>query len=317
MVNRIGDSSAGKTMLFLTMCAEAVRRPWLQNHKIRLDDAEAANMFDIKALFGAELEAKLEGVGTAGCSDSVEDFYRNVANLLEEREPFIYGLDSMDSLETAAGRKRFEDKRAKANEAEAEGEETIEGKGSYGDGKAKFNSEGLRLVCRDLKRTDSLLFIISQTRDNITSRFAPKTRSGGRALKFYATHEIWLAVEEVIYKTVNGRKRTVGHWIKAKVSKNKATGAYDIVSFPILYDYGVDDITSCVDYLCVEGVWQRHKGGLIDSPPFGGGPYNTEESVVLMLDQDEEAQTELRALVGRTWLDIQKQLQPNRARRFG
>lgn len=316
MVNMIGDSSAGKTMLFLTMCAEAVLRPWLARHLIKLDDAEAANLFDIPTLFGDALAQRLDSVGALGCSDSVEDFYRNVANLLEESNPFIYGLDSMDALETAAGRKRFEVQRAKANEAEEEGEQAEEGKGSYGDGKAKFNSEGLRLVCRTIKRTDSLLFIISQTRDNITSRFAPRTRSGGRALKFYASHEIWLAVDSAITKSVNGRKRLIGHNIKAKVSKNKTTGSYDIVSFPILFNYGVDDIMSCINYLCDEGAWKRHKGELYTAPQFFEGQVQG-AALVKVFDEEADALRELRLLVAATWLDIQAKLQPNRVRRFG
>ena len=83
--------------------------------------------------------------------------------------------------------------------------------GSYGDGKAKKNSAGIRKLLSDLGKSDSILIIINQTRDNIGFGFDKKTRSGGKALRFYATTEIWSSVVGKLKKNVRGKDRQQGN----------------------------------------------------------------------------------------------------------
>jgi hypothetical protein len=168
----------------------------------------------------------------------VEEFHDNVIAKLKEQVPFIWGLDSLDAI---------------APEDEIDNDIRY---GSFGASKPKLMSQLLRKITNKTKNTNSAIFIISQTRDNIGVMFGDKkTRSGGKALKFFCTHEMWLAVIEHIKK----KELNAGVYVRVKVSKNKITGKERIVEFPIYYDYGIDDITSCIDFLMKEGRWGAPK----------------------------------------------------------
>jgi hypothetical protein len=140
--------------------------------------------------------------------------------------------------------------------------------GSFGDGKAKIHSSLLRKIVSLLEQTKSLLVIISQTRDNLGFGFETKTRSGGRALKFYARFEVWSSVVQKLKKKVNDKDRKIGIIAKLECKKNHITGMQWSVNTPIYWSAGVDDVGSCVDYLVEEGHWKVTKG-LIHAPEFG------------------------------------------------
>ena len=173
-------------------------------------------------------------------------------------------------------------------------------KGSYGDGKAKINSECLRKVIGRINNTGSLLIIISQTRANIDPvSFANKTRSGGKALGFYSRHEIWLAKKSPINKTVKKKVRDMGVNVVAKISKNKSTGRQGKMEFlPIYHSYGIDDISSCIEYLLSEFVWKK-SGNTIVTDKFGFD--GTQKALREWIDADKVKQKELISLCESTW----------------
>ena len=229
--NIVGDSAAGKTFLFWTMLAEMTYDERFNEHELIYDEPEAAFAFNTSKLFGQEVEdrVKLDTV-----SDSVEDWHDNVFTKVKENVPFIYGLDSLDAISS-----------------EEEIERDVR-KGTFGAAKPKLIGEILRKIVQGVKGQRSAVFVISQTRDAIGVMFGDKkTRSGGKALKFFSSHELWMAVKAHIKR----KERDVGVHVRVKISKNKITGKLRIVEFPIYYDYGVDDITSCINFLVEEGHW--------------------------------------------------------------
>jgi len=132
--------------------------------------------------------------------------------------------------------------------------------------KAKHMSIMLRLIAGALKKTNSLLIIISQTRDNLDPMsFTKKKRSGGRALEFYCSYESWLAVTGKITTKVNDKLRMLGITTRVKISKNKFNGKIREIDLPIYYDLGIDDVGSCVDFLVSEGRWAKSASGNIDA----------------------------------------------------
>ena len=56
---------------------------------------------------------------------------------------------------------------------------------------------------------------------------------------------------------IKAKERVIGSNVKVKVTKNKLTGKQREVSFPIYYDYGADDLGSCIDFLVAENYWQK------------------------------------------------------------
>lgn len=293
----VGDSMSGKTWFTMTCLAEATRRKSFKDYALIHDDVERGANMDVEYYFGSRLAKRLSRP-PHGLSTTVEEFYFNINEALDEG-PCIYILDSMDSLSCSADIEQFE----KERKAFASGKEVS---GSYGTGKSKANSEGLRLLMGRLEATGSILIIISQTRDNIGfgAQFNPKTRSGGKALRFYAKCEIWTSVAKTLKKTVRGTARVSGAVTRCHVKKNRTTGQEHKVDVPFLYGYGLDDVTSCVDFLIQEKHWSK-KGSKVDAPDidFSG----TLEKLVAHIEEEELLDV-VQDVVLDVWNDIQSSM---------
>ena len=93
--------------------------------------------------------------------------------------------------------------------------------------------------------------IVSQVRSKIGISFGrDTTRSGGRALDFYASQVIFLAKLTTLVRTIQNTKRPSGIRLKAKVDKLKVGGfPFRESEFNIKFGYGIDDEESCESYL--------------------------------------------------------------------
>ena len=307
----VGDSTSGKTWLSLSSFAEACRNRAFDDYRLIFDDVEGGAMMDIEHYFGAKVAERMETPGEDGvCSDTVESFYYHITDLIEEGQPFIYVLDSQDALGSGASAKKFEEQKADY----AKGKEQV---GSYGDGKAKYHSENIRNVLAGLKRTGSILIIIGQTRDNLGMGFETKTRSGGRALRFYANLEIWTSVGSQIKKTIRSKDRTIGVNCLAEIKKNRVTGKTGKtrqVQIPIYYDHGIDDVGSCVDYLIAEGHWKKAaKGRRINAIDF---EFEGTRDAIIRYIENENLEVRLRKLVWKVWKEIDEESKVKRKRRY-
>lgn len=287
-------------MLCHTSMAEMAHDSRFDNHRLIYRDVEAAQAFDIPKLFGKTLEDRLE---TSREVDTIQDFTADIWEAIEAGDPFVYVLDSFDSMTS-------EEELAKT-EAKAAGKKVA---GSYGVDKTKGLSALLRQIIRALDK--SLLVIVSQVREHMDAGlFEPKLyRTGGRSLGHHSSHEVWLYKSATLKRTAKGRERPVGVTAVPKVTKNRLTGKMRSVEFPIFYDYGVDDVTSCVDFLIKEGFWKKvPKGQIIDTKQFG-----LEGSRQNIISQIEEQGLEikLRKAVGKAWAEIEESLKLERKRRF-
>lgn len=307
MVNVIGDSSAGKSIFVLGTIAELAQQSRFDDYALVYDDAEEADEFDKSKLFGKKMADRLEPPkrdkhGDAIFSNTIQDFHCNILDRLEDDRPCIYILDSFDALdadEDIAKVEQMREARVRNNKA----------KGTYGMAKPKLASSIFRGICGSLKKSKSILIIISQTRDNIDPMsFAKKTRSGGKALKFYATHEIWLAMAGKI----PSKDRIIGNKVKFKVTKNKRTGKQREGWFSIYYDYGVDDTRSCIEFLEKEKYWKKKKNTIV-AEEFG-----MEGTLVKLIEKIEQAngESKLRRIVGKAWMAIEDSLKLGRKSRY-
>lgn len=311
MVNLIGDSHSGKTLQGFTIFAECNKRSRFNNHRFILDDVEAANEFNVVKLFGKKCAERID---YSIRSSTIESFQDNISRLLESKKPFIYILDSFDGLTSEAAVEKDEENRKKR-------EKGTETKGDFGDGKAKIFSRFCSINIQKLADNDSFLLVISQTRDNMGfgAQFTPKTRSGGKALKFYSSHEIWLACQ----KSEKEGKRTVRTDVQAKITKNKLTGRHGEALFSVLMNYGIDDIESCVDFLITEGPWIKKTGGVIDTKRFVPNIINAkgDEKLpkvqqILEYIETRDKEGELKQLCKIAYDDIMEKLNPKRKPKY-
>ncbi|KXH69818.1 MAG: hypothetical protein AM326_01725 [Candidatus Thorarchaeota archaeon SMTZ-45] len=300
LVNLIGDSSSGKSLLALTSFAEMAMYTKWDDYRLIYDDVEAALEFNINYLFGSDIGTRIE---TNVTSDTIQDFYGNIVKALKDGRPFIYILDSLDALtsleEVDRAMKVAGLKKQTAKEAQT---------GSYKTEKAKLVSEILRVTAREIKSTEALVIIISQTRDNLGFGFTSKTRSGGRALKFYSSHEMWLSIKETFKK----KSREIGVGSNAKITKNKLTGKRRDVDIPIYYDYGVDDLSANIEFLLAEGIWVKEKQTIsADHLNLSG----TKDKLIRDIESNN-LESVVAELVGSTWHTIEEDLRLNRKRKY-
>lgn len=303
MFNLIGDSSAGKTLLAYTCLAEAANNPEFNGYSLYYDDVECADEFDIERLFGRKLSSRLiPPYPNQNESETIEGFYFNLNRLLKNNSPLIYVLDSMDALTSISSREKFDENAA----AFEKGNKT---KGSYGDGKAKENSQQLRNIGQTLDETHSILIILSQTRDDIANPMASKTRAGGRALKFYASYEAWLKPGKRDTKKVNGIDRVIGGNTICDITKNKATGVRGKVEFPIHYTFGVNDADSMISYLLAEKRWKL-EGSWITPVGIADKKFHRGDLCSLIYKDHFKA---TQKICEEVWMDVQRQLMEDQA----
>lgn len=316
----VGDSTSGKTFLSLTCLAEAARNENFKDHRFIYDNAEDGALMDIEKFFGKKVFQRMAEPKN-GCSTSIEEFYYNIDDTIKAGKPFIYILDSMDSLTSESEQDKFDETKT----AHRKGKTTT---GSYGDGKAKKNSSGIRRLLGPLRDSGSILLVLNQTRDNLGFGFEKKSRSGGHALRFYATVEMWSSLIGKIKKTVKGKPRQLGINSLVKLKKNRITGREREVTIPIYHSTGIDDIGSCVDYLIEEGHWinkspkntkkkteKRHKkkskGIYAEEFDFTG----TREKLIQMIEE-ESCEFDLREIVGEVWNEIEEACKIKRKKRY-
>ena len=305
----VGDSASGKTFLSLTCLAEAAKNPDFGKYRFIYDGAEQGALMDLKRFFGSGVANRMEPPsGTRedpSYSNTIEEFFFHVDDAFDAGKPFIYILDSMDVLSSEEETEKF----TEGKKAARRGREVS---GSYGTSKAKANSAGIRRIIPRLRDTGSILVVISQTRDNIGWGFEKKSRSGGHALRFYATCEMWLSVKGRITKVVRGEQRQLGVLCEIKVRKNRLTGKERSVEVPIFWSYGLDDIGSMVNYLVAEKHWPE-KAGKVDAKEF---KLNGSRDKITRHVEKNGLERKLQKVVAGVWDEIEEACHLKRKKRY-
>lgn len=303
LVNIIGDSHVGKSILALSILAEAAHDPKFDNYLLIYDDTENANCFDIAEMFGKKLADRIQIYQ----SRYFEEWQDRIDKLNREDQKCIYILDSFDGMKTIKFEKLQEENMKRREKGQEEKE-------SYGDGKAKLMSSfGGRLI-DGLQKTKSLCIIVSQTRQNIgmTSMFNPKIRAGGDALKFYASHEIWLAVKKKD-KHAKHKAETIRTQVLAKITKNKLIGRKGEADFVVLEGYGIDNISSSLKYMCDSGKWTGTAAS-IDTKGFV--PENMSRVKLVQKIEDEGLEEKLYQECQKVFDALMQEIKPERKKKY-
>lgn len=232
VVNVVGDESSGKTLLAIEAMTNFTRQ--YKSGRCRYNESEAAFISSYAGALGLPLD-KVQFVREEGDpTDTVEKFYDDLDVFIKKLgdRPGFYVLDSLDALSDAAELERDF------------------GEGTYAMNKAKQMSQLFRRITSRVEQSNVCLFIVSQTRAKVNVAFGRKyTRAGGKSLNFYASIVLYLQHIGELKRTVKGAKRTVGVQIAARTTKNKVGLPFRGCEFPIVFAYGVEDITAGLDWL--------------------------------------------------------------------
>ena len=229
--NVVGDKAVGKTLLAIEAAANFAAK--YENGKVWYREAEAAFDKDYAAALGMPLDRVDFGKRKF---DTVEDIFEDMESKIDWAEdhkaPGLYIVDSLDALS---------DRKEMAREIGEQG---------YHLEKQKLMGVLFRKLIRRVDETNIHVMFISQVRDKIGVTFGDRhTRSGGKALDFYASQILFLSHIGQISKTVKGSKRVVGVNIKAKCKKNKVGLSFRNCEFPLMFGWGIDDATANINYL--------------------------------------------------------------------
>jgi len=303
----IGDTHAGKSLLMLQMMAEAAANKSFDKYKFVYEEPESAMFFNISDMFGKEVAKRIKFIPEKNKKRKEPRTVQEWHDYIIKCEcPFIHVTDSFDALTSEDDIKQISPT-----------------KGGWHTEKAGVASQFFPKVVRKIESTESLFFWVSQTRDNIGVTFGSnKTFTGGNAIKFYRSYEIWLAVVKKITKKVRGKDREIGAIIRAKIKKNKFTGKIKTIDFPVYpypYGFGIDDVGSMVNWLVDENFWalKQKNGGkktsIIETEePFIDGKFE----VVIKHIEENNYENKLKEIVSECWNDLEGELRTTRKRRY-
>lgn len=302
--NVIGDGSSGKTILMLETAAWAFYNiqkiqskifPKVTKVIIVYNNAEDVMDFPVAKMYGQRFVDAVEWIHTSTVEAMGRDYTRRV-KALKPGEFLIYIVDSWDSLDSEAGIARFEEA-AKSDKAED---------GSYKTEKARYASDFFKHMCGLTEDKDATLLIVSQVRDKIGVTFGKKSyRTGGKALDFYTHQCLWLAEVDKLKKTFHGVQRTYGIRSRGKVDRNKTAKPFREADFTVLFDFGIDDISSMIDW---------YYGPEVKKIEFDNQDFNRQDLVKYI--ESNNLQDMLIDIVQEEWDTIEAAVIPERKKRF-
>ena len=311
----VGDSGSGKTWLAISALAEASINPQFDKYQLIFDNGENGALMNLREYFGDKLVKRIKAPkyvdGKPVFSSTVQELTDNIDSVAQNG-PFVYVQDSFDILEDESDIELFNE-----NKKQRESGKNISQ--SYGTQKARSASTSFRRILRLVRKTNSILIIISQTRDKVGALpfQKTKTRAGGRSLTFYNSLELWTSVIGKIEKTLNGKKRVIGKMIKVQLEKNRLNGESCSVEIPIRMKLGIDDTQSMIDYLIDEKHWKNSSGN-IKTPEFGNKSWKV-DGLIRYIEASPERQDKLKQICQTVWDDVQSKINnmEGRAKRYG
>lgn len=290
-INIIGDRSAGKTLLAMEITANFHLQ--CPDGKSRYGESEAAFDKPYASALGMPVNKIEFNDPKNGPMRTVEDLYDDMVRFMDEnpKVPKLYIIDSLDALGDDAEMEREFDK------------------DDMGGKKPKLIGQLFRRLIERMEDERMAFVVVSQIRENMNAKaFQEKyKRSGGKALDFYATHIIWLTEIGKIKRDVAKITRIVGVDVKLRVRKNKVGLPFREVDYPVLFGYGIDDMTASASWLV-----ENHREAMLAPLGMSKAGYPTLLAKIRNEGGDEarEMRLALSKIVRREWAIVETSFLP-------
>jgi recombination protein RecA len=273
-----GPESSAKSVLAQEPLGDAQR----QGGVATFVDAEATlDLVRAEELFGIDVKT-LNYISSADFDNlTIEELFDKIFPGLEAESkelgrPCCVAIDSLSAIPS-----------------NVEMEEDV-GKTGYGSTRPKSLSKGFRKHIWELSKCNLSLIFVDQTRQNIGVMFGSKyTFSGGEALKFYASTRVFVKKSGEI---LNKHKKVIGITVDFNVDKNKIAPPFRTGTFRLLFDYGIDDVGTNLQWL--KDVTDK-KG----SYEFLGQKCQSLDRAIKYVEEND-AESDLRKEVHELWKEI-------------
>ncbi len=276
VVQIYGPESSGKTTLALHAVANAQKMGGIAAYI----DAEQA--FD--ATYARHLGVDISNL-LLSQPDYGEQAFEIVEKLVRTGEVSVVVVDSVAALVPKA-------------ELEGTFEDTQVGL------QARLMSKGLRMISGAVKKSNTLVIFINQTRMKIGNMYGPsETTPGGQALKFYSS--VILDIRRI--QTLKEGDTAVGNLVRVRVVKNKVAPPHRTAQFEIEYGRGISwegevlDLGVALKLVHKSGAWYSYKGEKL-----GQGRSKSKE----FLRQHPEIAREIMDLIKKAYLKPDEEEEP-------
>ncbi len=277
-----GDASTAKSVIVQEILGAAQR---LGGYAILADIEKTFDAGRAK-LFGLNIDENFDLIFPSDIEDLYDEEINNVLKDLEDEKlnpPIAFGVDSLTALP-----------------AKTDTEEALS-KGSYQMARPKQFSKAFRKYIARMADLGLSFIILDQTRMKIGVSFGKQhTTAGGKAKDFYASTKIFLTNKG---KIKNKHDAVVGVKIGFEIEKNKIAPPHRKGEFQLLFDVGIDDITSNLTWLALK----EHKD-LSDKLKQAGSWYTWDgikkqslEALVRELEKDANNILAVEKEVARVW----------------
>lgn len=262
ILNIVGDGSTGKTLLVLEIAAwcfynmkRIASRIFGKVKKVIIvyNNVEGVMDFPLELMFGPKFAKSIEWIRISVGEALGRDLTRRV-NALQKGEMLLYIVDSWDGVKPEEESEHFE-KEAEKDKKISEG---------YAVSMQKYTHKLMRNICDKiygknyaedydykLDQKDVTIIITSQIRYKINATAFEKDtyRIGGKAFDFWTHQVLWLYHAGKLKDEVMSQKNIYGIKVRAVVERSKVYTPWEEARFPILWNHGIDNIGSMVDYL--------------------------------------------------------------------
>jgi hypothetical protein len=114
---------------------------------------------------------------------------------------------------------------------------------------------------------------------------------------------------------IKKKETAIGNRVEINITKNKILGTHRKIELEIFYDYGIDDIGSCIDYLIKMGRWSGGGNAKIDfKKDFTFEPCTRPKLISLI--EDNKMHHKLQLIVKKVWDSFEEELRLGRKNKY-
>lgn len=311
IVELLAESGVGKTLFALNLMKTAIEAgDRFKDYRFIYIDKESGCNFALSDVVRSRIEI-YNASNSNGNLATIERTFSSILNWLDEEKPCVIALDSLNAFVSEA----IMDSIEKNQKIVADGKDSDLNESRMAS-VAQASSKYMPLICEKLKKTKSMLILISQFRDNMdasnrqyTSFMDLRRVSGGRAIKYFGDYRICFRQGSVLKKVAEtGRELVQAYEIHIDTLKNRGTGVTGTVSVPFRgTQLQIGNVKSMFDYL-VATKQIKQSGAYYKADWVADGKSFHETAFRKQFQGNPELTDKLRELCAHTWRVEQESL---------